>query len=338
MLDDSRGAQVPASHLDSGDAAMRGHPGASLETDLVDRLPLLARRPRSRAIRLTLSLLTVITALAATALVRSASGYGTFVFSILGVAVVAWIGGMAHAFPATVLLAFVSDYLWMEPRFTLRIVRPGEAVTLAAFVVVALLIGALVDALRRLEARWRAQAVEVARSYQRQTALMAEAERAKVDAESANGAKTQFLTLMSHELRTPLNAIIGYEELLREGITGPVTEAQRTQLRRIKASATHLLELISEILTLSKIEAGKETVTIEDVDVGEMLEEVVSQIRPLAVQKPVQVRVGPCERGLTVSTDRLKIKQVLLNLASNAVKFTDRGPSSCGPSAMRALC
>jgi signal transduction histidine kinase len=288
-------------------------------------LSLVSRRPQAFGIRLTLAALTVSAALGATEVARTSEGFGTFVFSILGIAIVAWLGGMAVAFPATALLAVVTAYFWMDPAYSPRITNPRDVVSLVAFVAAALLIAALVDALRRLEERWHAQAMELAKSHHRQAALMADAVRAREDAESASRAKTQFLTLMSHELRTPLNAIIGYEQLLHDEITGPVSAEQRKQLSRIKASAVHLLALIDEILTLSKIEAGKETLTLEAVNLDEMLDEVGNDALPLAARKRLEVRVGPCERGLTVPTDRRKVKQVLLNLISNAVKFTDRG-------------
>jgi signal transduction histidine kinase len=148
---------------------------------------------------------------------------------------------------------------------------------------------------------------------------------ARQEAEGANQAKGNFLAVMSHELRTPLSAIIGYEELLADGITGPVTDAQRQQLGRIKASARHLLQLIDEILTFSRAEAGREEVLTETVPVSSVVDEAVGLVAPLADDKGVALGVTSPPPTLSARTDPRKVRQILVNLLSNAVKFTEPG-------------
>ena len=140
---------------------------------------------------------------------------------------------------------------------------------------------------------------------------------------SASEAKSAFLATMSHELRTPLNAIIGYQSLLKEGIDGPLNEAQVAHLSRIRASADHLLGLIDEVLTFSHVEAGKEVVHREETSLRSIVNEAINMIAPLAEVKGLSLRAEGDEVELL--TDGNKVRQILLNLLSNAVKFTDSG-------------
>jgi signal transduction histidine kinase len=140
---------------------------------------------------------------------------------------------------------------------------------------------------------------------------------------AASEAKSTFLATMSHELRTPLNAIIGYQSLLKEGIGGPVNDTQLAQLTRIRASADHLLGLIDEVLTFSRVEAGKELVSRSEVHLKPIIDEAVTMVMPLAEVKGLELRVDA--EDATLFTDGGKIRQILLNLLSNAVKFTERG-------------
>jgi signal transduction histidine kinase len=152
-----------------------------------------------------------------------------------------------------------------------------------------------------------------------------ELRHARLEAETASRAKSEFLAVMSHELRTPLSAIIGYEELLFDGITGPVNEGQRTQLARIKASATHLLSLIDEVLTLSRVEAGREVTHPERIPVFAALHEASMITEPLASEKGLTLEVVRAPREFEVWADPTKLRQILLNLLTNAIKFTDSG-------------
>jgi len=152
-----------------------------------------------------------------------------------------------------------------------------------------------------------------------------EAETARTEAERANNIKTDFLAVMSHELRTPLTAIMGYEELLSDGITGPVTDLQRQQLSRINASAHHLLGLIDEILTFARVDIGREKTRLERVSLNTAIAEAAALVEPMASAKGIRFVIVNLFEDETMNTDRTKLKQMLVNLLSNAIKFTDEG-------------
>jgi signal transduction histidine kinase/ActR/RegA family two-component response regulator len=147
-------------------------------------------------------------------------------------------------------------------------------------------------------------------------------------AEAANEAKTQFLANVSHELRTPLNAILGYAEILDEDLTAAGMETPANDAQRIRGAARHLLHLINEILDLSKIEAGRMDVAVETFDVSAALTAMIDTVRPLAANNANRLVVDlPEDLGEAV-TDAFKLKQCLLNLLSNACKFTKGGEVS----------
>jgi signal transduction histidine kinase len=138
--------------------------------------------------------------------------------------------------------------------------------------------------------------------------------------------KTQFLSSVSHELRTPLNAIINFVEVVALGLVGPVTEEQKEILNNSLNSSMHLLQLINDILDISKIQAGKLALFIEqDVDLYSVLNSVIEIVQPMFTEKPVKL-IQDIDNNLPlISGDKRRIRQVLLNLLSNAVKFTDEG-------------
>jgi signal transduction histidine kinase len=152
-----------------------------------------------------------------------------------------------------------------------------------------------------------------------------EAETARAEAERANNSKTDFLAVMSHELRTPLTAIMGYEELLSDGITGPVTELQKQQLGRINASARHLLGLIDEILTFARVDIGRERVRWESMSINHTLTDAAALVQPMAADKKLGFVVELLEEDQAIQTDGTKLRQMLVNLLSNGIKFTDEG-------------
>ncbi len=160
-----------------------------------------------------------------------------------------------------------------------------------------------------------------------QQAAIEAVKRAHAQAETANQAKSRFLANMSHELRTPLNAIIGYSELLGEDLAGrDDIEAGLEDLTRIKGAGRHLLGLINGILDLSKVEAGKMELRLEDVEIGQLVEEVLATVRPRIERKGLVLKTGTAgAMPSTVRVDAQKLRQILLNLLSNAAKFTTRG-------------
>ncbi|HEX5576996.1 MAG TPA: PAS domain-containing sensor histidine kinase [Gemmatimonadaceae bacterium] len=145
------------------------------------------------------------------------------------------------------------------------------------------------------------------------------------EVEAANRAKADFLAAMSHELRTPLNAIGGYAELLKMGVRGEVNEQQKEDLERIVMSQRHLLGIINDLLNFSRIEAGKISYAAEPVNLPEVLDAVIQMIGPLATAKNIEVRRGDCVVGTIAIADRAKVEQIIINLASNAVSYTETG-------------
>jgi PAS domain S-box-containing protein len=141
--------------------------------------------------------------------------------------------------------------------------------------------------------------------------------------ETANVAKSAFLTAMSHELRTPLNAIGGYTELLTLGLGGPTTPEQLDYLERIRRSQQHLLGIISDLLNFSRIEAGTLTYDIRQLSLKQVIEGVVPLIEPQAAAKEIVLKMDTTTHDCLVLGDRAKVDQILLNLLSNAIKFTD---------------
>ncbi|HEX8393319.1 MAG TPA: ATP-binding protein [Longimicrobium sp.] len=168
-------------------------------------------------------------------------------------------------------------------------------------------------------------AAELEDANERLQWALEEAREALRRAEAADRAKGDFLATMSHELRTPLNAIIGYEELLEEGLFGPVTEAQQAQLRRIRDSAGHLRGLVDEVLTLSRAESGRETAAVEAVQVAAVVRAAAEMTERDAAAKGLRFSVAAPPPELVMQSDAGKLRQILLNLLGNAVKFTERG-------------
>lgn len=159
----------------------------------------------------------------------------------------------------------------------------------------------------------------------RNAQLLQAANEARRNAETANRVKAEFLAVMSHELRTPLNAVLGYADLLAAEVQGPLNEGQFHQVGRIKTSSRVLLDLIEEILTYARIEAGTEQLDFGIVDLRETLEESLDMVRHHAGVKGLELRTEFPDELLEAVTDSRKLRQVILNLLTNAIKFTETG-------------
>lgn len=185
---------------------------------------------------------------------------------------------------------------------------------------IATLITALRSALRA-----RVRQFEI-RDYVVERERLLESERAaRAEAEEANRAKSRFLTVMSHELRTPLNAIGGYAELIELEIHGSITEAQRQALQRIQRSERHLLGLIESVLSFARIEAGTVRLDIRKVSTSELVRGAEALVEPQIRARGLAMELVDCDEPRWVGADPEKARQILLNLLTNAMKFTPSG-------------
>lgn len=141
----------------------------------------------------------------------------------------------------------------------------------------------------------------------------------------ANASKANFLATISHGFRTPLTAIIGYDELLADGITGPVNDAQREQLGRIKISARQLLSLIEDILLYARLDAGREAVRLGEVLAKGIVDDAIMLVAPAARAQHLSLAAEAIDPALALRTDGVRLRQMLVNLIANGVKFTERG-------------
>ncbi|HEU0014606.1 MAG TPA: ATP-binding protein [Longimicrobium sp.] len=165
----------------------------------------------------------------------------------------------------------------------------------------------------------------LARDFAQRAALAVSNARLYDDAQQASRAKSEFLAVMSHELRTPLNAILGYTDLMQAGIGGRLSPAHAEHLSRVEANARHLLDIVEEILSFSRVEAGAERVRLEQVDLRSVVRDVGRMMEPLVRGKHLGFDVSVPGEPAPVRTDAAKVRQVLANLVSNAIKFTDQG-------------
>ncbi len=170
-----------------------------------------------------------------------------------------------------------------------------------------------------------AMAMDNARLYMEAQFAREEAVAAVARAAIADRAKTDFLATMSHELRTPLNAIAGYAELLELGMRGPITDQQHEAIIRIRKSQQHLLGIVNDILTFAKTETGRIPINLEATPIAPAVEAAHFLVEPMLQQNAIQYSFEPCDPGVAATADRDRLQQILVNLLSNAAKFSSHG-------------
>ena len=180
---------------------------------------------------------------------------------------------------------------------------------------------------RELELEHRAELLEAeAKSAAQLAELNKQLQERQQELEQAMGVRNRFYASMSHELRTPINAVIGYSTLMIDNIYGPLNDKQREGLQRTLRAARHLLELVNDVLDLSKIEAGKIELSMQPVNVATLIDDLFVTVRPLADEHGTKLTFEKPEDQLTVVTDPRRVRQILLNLLSNAIKFGMQKP------------
>jgi signal transduction histidine kinase len=186
-------------------------------------------------------------------------------------------------------------------------------------------VGVVTFAFARSGRRYTPETCSLAEDVARRAAIAIDNARLYEQAQESSRAKSNFISVMSHEFRTPLTAIVGYTDLLTAEVAGPLTEKQHVQLGRIKQSAWHLTQLVEEVLTFSRVDAGRETVAHEIIDLAEIAAKAAALIEPVAHEKNLRLLVDIPSHPLPTHSDSGKVRQILINLLSNAVKFTEKG-------------
>jgi signal transduction histidine kinase len=186
-------------------------------------------------------------------------------------------------------------------------------------------LGALTCVLGESGREFTPDGVALAEDFAQRAAVAVDNARLYREVERASAAKSEFLAVMSHEFRTPLHVITGYADMLRMGLPVAIPPQALAHVERIGQASEHLLHLVEQLLTASRLGAGRERVHAEPADVGTLARELALLVEPLAAAKGLQFVVDVPADGLPMVTDRGKLRQILYNLLANAVKFTDRG-------------
>ena len=186
-------------------------------------------------------------------------------------------------------------------------------------------IGALTFLATRSNRRLDRMYLGLAQQFADRVAIAVDNARLYEQVTRANEAKSAFLAVMSHELRTPLTTIIGYTELLADGLFGDVNEQQQLHLGRVRESSEHLMRIVDDVLRYARLEAHQERPQIDDVEVGALIDQVITLVRPQADRKRLALLKESPPGALCLRTDAGRLGQVLVNLLGNAVKFTDAG-------------
>jgi signal transduction histidine kinase len=180
----------------------------------------------------------------------------------------------------------------------------------------------LYEQLKRASAELEQRVQEATAELSRQNELL---RRSHIEVEQASAAKSQFLANMSHEFRTPLNAILGYTSMLLKGVAGELTPHQRRNLERVDSNAHHLLAIINDILDISRIEAGKMPLTVSAFAVPDLVDEVLAEVEPIIARSRLAITTLLPDDLPEITSDRQKVKQILINFLTNALKFTAQG-------------
>jgi signal transduction histidine kinase len=181
---------------------------------------------------------------------------------------------------------------------------------------------ALYEELKRASSLLEEKVRDATAELVRQNELL---QRQAIELEAASSAKSQFLANMSHEFRTPLNAILGYTSMLLQGVSGPLPSNLQRPLTRIDSNGRHLLTIINDILDIARIEAGRMPLNLSRFAAADVIREVLAELEPLIARAKLTVRSEIAKSLPLLRTDRAKVKQILMNLISNALKFTPKG-------------